>query len=239
MPTPPPRRRYGFGIESLPPEIPGPPAPPGFPRPGLPTEPLVAPPYSFVPADGGLGIELRDRLLEQRRVLVQGVLDDDLATRAAAELMLLDGTGDDAIEIHLSCRDGELSAANALADTIELVGVPVHAVARGRVSGPALAPFVTADHRTASASAMFELRHPVVQASGSSGELQAFATRHRREIDALHRRVAAATGQPVDRVADDFATGVILDADEARRYGIVHEVLRTKAAPVTPLRPST
>jgi hypothetical protein len=66
--------------------------------------------------------------------------------------------------------------------------------------------------------------------------LAAFAERHRHEVDALHRRVATAVGRPVDAIAERFAAGAILDADEARRLGLVHEVLRTGPAPVTPLR---
>jgi ATP-dependent Clp protease protease subunit len=231
---------------ALPPEPPVPGWPPGFVPPGEPrptrpgtplADPLVAPPYAFTPTAGGLGTDLHGRLLAQRRVLVNGVLDDALATRTAAELMLLDGTGDDAIDLHLSCPDGELGAANALADTIDLVGVPVRATCLGSIGGPALGPFTAADHRTASASAVFHLTNPRVSSTGSSADLESFAEHHRRELDALHRRIAAATGRPVDRVAADFETGTVLDAEEARRYGIVHEVRRAKAAGVTPLRP--
>jgi ATP-dependent Clp protease protease subunit len=181
-----------------------------------------------------LASDVRARLLERRVVLVGGHLDDRLATEVAAELMFLDATGDDDIELHVSCPDGDLTAANALADTIDLVGVRVVARARGTVGGPALGPFTAADHRVASALSAFHLRNPSVGSTGSAEELASFAQRHRHELDALHGRIARATGRPVDEVAAHFATGAILDADEARRSGIVHEVQRA-AAPVTRL----
>jgi len=246
-----PRAPFGFRLRpdgdeqvhlSLPPLPPDVPSPrpdrgPGYVPPGRPPAEPVAAPYSFIP-DGGLTGELHDRLLAQRRILVNGFLDDALATRTAAELMLLDGTGDDDIELHLSCPDGDLGAANALADTLDLVGVAVRATCLGSIGGPVLGPFTAATHRTASASAVFHLRDPRVESTGTSADLEAFAARHRREVDALHRRIAAATGQPLERVARDFETGSVLDADEARRYGIVHDVRRAKPAAVTPLRPS-
>jgi ATP-dependent Clp protease protease subunit len=224
-------------LPPFPPDLPVPGRPPGYRPTGDPVDPIAAP-HSFLP-DAGLTGDLHDRLLLQRRILVNGYLDDELATRTAAELMYLDGSGDDPIELHLSCPDGELGAANALADTLDLVGVAVRATCLGSIGGPALGPFTAASHRTASMSATFQLRDPRVESSGTSADLEAFAARHRREVDALHRRVAAATGQSVERVAADFATGVVLDADEARRYGIVHDVRRAGPARVTPIRPPT
>lgn len=212
-----------------------PPSTPGWP--GAPVDPVVAP-YSFVP-DPGLAGDLHDRLLQQRRILVNGHLDDALATRTAAELMLLDGAGAEPIELHLSCPDGDLGAASALADAIDLVDAEVRATCLGGIGGPALVAFTAASHRTASMSATFTLRGPRVESTGTSADLEAFAARHRREVDAVHRRLAAATGQSVERVAADLAAGAVLDADEARRYGIVHDVRRPGPAQVTPLRPPT
>ena len=143
-------------LPPFPPDLPVPGRPPGYRPAGDPADPVVAP-HSFLP-DPGLAGDLHERLLLQRRILVNGFLDDTLATRTAAELMYLDGSGDDPIELHLSCPDGELGAANALADTLDLVGVEVRATCLGVVGGPALGPFTAATHRTASMSATFHLR---------------------------------------------------------------------------------
>jgi ATP-dependent Clp protease, protease subunit len=220
---------------SWPPEVPGP-WYPGTPRPFPPAPPLLpTAPAAF----DAVTPDVRDRLLDRRRVLVSGNITDEVATRAAAELMLLDGVGDAPIDVYFSCPAAELQAANALADTIGLVGVPVRAWARGSVGGPAIAAFTAADRRLAGPFASFELRDPVTMSSGSADRLEEFAAHHRRQIETFHARIAAATGQRVDRVTGDFATGLFLDADQARRYGIVHEVERTGSAVVTPLPPST
>src|SRR5439155_1010049 len=80
-----------------------------------------------------------------RIVLLSGPLGHQLATDAAAQLMLLDANGDEPIELHLSCPDGELDTAGMLAETIDLLGVEVQAVCRGTVGGPALAVVAAAD----------------------------------------------------------------------------------------------
>jgi ATP-dependent Clp protease protease subunit len=219
---------------SWPPDIPG----PAYPGPLRPPQPPVVPlwPPGFPTAEA-VTPDVRDRLLDHRRVLVSGRLGDEVATRAAAELMLLDGVGDDPIDVFFSCAEADVDAANALADTIDLVGVPVTAWCRGSIGGPAIAALTAADRRLAGSFALFHLQDPTVQSSGSAGRLEEIAAHHLRQIDAVHARIAAATGQTVERVTADFRAGTVLDADEARRYGILHEVQRSGPGSVTPLHP--
>jgi ATP-dependent Clp protease protease subunit len=198
------------------------------PHPSIPY-PQAPPPPAPLPTSAAYGWsdppdDLTTRLLDRRRVLVTGFLDDAVATRAAAALMWLDGTGGDAVELHLSCPDGDLGAAHALADTIDLVGVPVEAYARGGLGGPALGPFGAADRRRSSRLTVFRLQDPSVRFDGSARDLDGHVRHHRLLLDALHGRLAAATGQPIERVAADFARGTVLDAAEALDYGILHEV---------------
>src|SRR5437879_4942504 len=115
--------------------------PPGF-RPEwtpsgrpAPSPPLVNVPVVFTPGD-----ELADRLMERRIVRVAGTLDLYAVNDVSARLMLLDALGDDPVELVVSCPDGDLTAAMALADTIELLGVEVKALAAGAVGGVAVLP---------------------------------------------------------------------------------------------------
>ena len=151
--------RAGWPPEILPPE----PVPPGRPS-VYPPIPVV---YTNEPPS--LGEDLRDRLLERRVVLASGRLDDASATEVAARLMYLDGIGDDPIELRYSCPDGELGAAIALADTVELLGVELRATAAGAVGGPALLPFVVGESPT---------RSTLTQSSSSSSPRSSCAVVH-------------------------------------------------------------
>jgi ATP-dependent Clp protease protease subunit len=151
--------------------------------------------------------------------------------------MLLDGTSDDPVEVHLSSSDGWLVACLALADTIDLMTAPVHLVCRGTVGGAAIAVLVAAQHRTATSFASFHLIEPRVESTGTSAELLSFAEHHQRLIVAMHRRIADATGNGIEAVVEVLRPGTVFDADEALRWGLVDEVQRPGPAPVTPLRP--
>ena len=197
--------------------------------------PPLAPGSAYVIAD--TAPDVRDRLLEQRRLLISGYLDDPVSTRAAAELMLLDGTADDPIEVHLSSPDGSLVACLALADTVDMVAAPVHVVCRGTVGGSAIAVLAAADRRTATSFASFHLVEPRVESMGTSAELLSFAEHHQRLVLALHRRIADAAEQTMAAVVEVMRPGTVFDADEAAAWGLVDEVQRPGSASVSKLRP--
>jgi ATP-dependent Clp protease, protease subunit len=204
-----------------PPEISPPWMPPErpVPPPGYPPVPVVfdAP----APRD-----DLAVRLLERRIVMVSGPLDLTRANEAAARLMLLDGCGDDPIQLVLSCPDGDLIAATALADTVVLVGVELRTVASGVVGGPVVLPFALGTRRLAQPHATFRFIEPALDVQGRADDLALATARHRDLFAELHHRVAAATGQSVERIAGDFRSGRLMNADEATAYGLVDEIIR-------------
>ncbi len=164
-------------------------------------------------------------LLQQRIVFVNGALTHEAATHAAAQIMMLNAEGDDAIHLHLSSPDGDLDAALALADTVELATVPVDALCRGTLGGPALAPFLAAERRVAYPHAVFRLSEPRVVLDGRSEEIAGHADAIHHQLAHLHVRLAEVTGQPFDKVVDDMRAGLVLTAPQARDYGLVDEVL--------------
>lgn len=193
----------------------GPPAPPGPPDPTRPPGP---------PAQPG-PLDLDDRLLAHRIVLVGGVLDHAAADRAAARLLLLDADGPEPVELHLRCPDGELDAAATLADAVETAHVPVRAVVGGALGGAAVGVLAAADERVASASCVIALTEPRAPSGhGRADELAVVAQRAERLVAQLRRRLAEASGRPLDRVADDLRRGLVLSAREALDYGLVSSV---------------
>jgi len=198
----------------------------GWPPDPVPPRPTVYPPIPVVYTNEppSLGEDLRDRLLERRIVLATGRLDDAMATELAARLMYLDGIGDDPVELRYSCSDGDLGAAIAVADTVELLGVELRATAAGGVGGPALLPFAVASRRLAHPHATFRLVEPEVEIRGRATDIAAEAERHAALVTSFHRRLAHATGRPVELVEADFASHRVLSAEEALSYRLIDEI---------------
>jgi ATP-dependent Clp protease, protease subunit len=206
-----------------------PPSPPEPPRPRRsPWQPEPRPtPAGAVSASAALvvggGDWLAERLLEQRMVTLSGELDADVVNRAVCELALLDATGDDPVRLRLSGVGVDLEGAVTLVDALDLVGVPVHATSLGTLSGPAVAVLAVADRRVTGAHAMVRLCEPRAPRGVPGYEVEAWAAEHARQLRRLQERLAAACGRPVDEVAADMRAGRLLDAEEARAYGLVDE----------------
>jgi ATP-dependent Clp protease protease subunit len=205
----------------LPPHPPEPPRPrhdPWHPEPRPPAPGAASASAALVVGGGDW---LAERLLDQRVVTLSGELDTDAVNRAVAELALLDATGDDPVRLRLSGVGADLEGALTLVDALDLVGVPVHATSLGTLSGPAVAVLAVADRRVAGAHAMVRLCEPRAPRGVPGREVEAWAAEHARQLRRLQERLAAACGRSVDEVAADMRAGRLLDAEEARAYGLV------------------
>ncbi len=214
-----------------PPEPPQPRRTPWQPGPAapVPAPPPVSPPVS-PPLSPGRSVVvdpgpdwLVERLAAQRLVVLAGELDRDAANRAVAALALLDASGDEPVALRLSGVSADLDSALTLVDTLDMMGVEVHATCLGTLTGAAVAVLAVADRRVAAPHAWVHLCAPRPQ--GAAGrDLEAYADHHGRQLRLLQERIAVACGRPVEAVADDMRAGRVLTAGEAREYGLVDTV---------------
>jgi ATP-dependent Clp protease protease subunit len=199
--------------------------------------------------DGGMAPWLAERLFERRMVFLTGRVTSVSANTAAATLLMLDDpqaaatvgfippapapteptgepTGEpEPVHLHLAAPDGDLDAVFTLIDTIENMRAPVYAVATGEVGGAAVGVLAAAGRRIAYPHARFRLAEPATSdLQGTADDIAAAAGRHLRALEDLLVRVAQATGQPRSRVEDDFSRVRLLDTEQARAYGLIHEV---------------
>jgi len=184
----------------------------------------------FPPGVRGLG----EAMFERRMVQIRGPLDDAAAADVAARLMTLDALGDEPIEVIVDASGGTLDAALAVADTIDLLGVPTHATCLGRADGPAVLVLAVAERRTVSPNARIRLNAPDVTGEVRAGDADAWLDQHRDRLDRYVLRLAQATNQRIERVRDDLLASRTFDAEGAVEYGIADRVRRPPARSPTP-----
>ncbi len=164
-------------------------------------------------------------MFARRLVFLRGRLDDERAGTVAAQLMSLDALGDDPVDLLVDFADGTLDAALAVVDTVDLVGVPVHATCNGRAEGPGVLIVAVAAVRRATPNARFRLREPRMETAPPVRDVEAWLAHQRERFEHFLERLARATGLPVRMVRRDVVHGRSLDAQEAVRYGLIDEVL--------------
>jgi ATP-dependent Clp protease, protease subunit len=208
----------------LPPEPPEPPMPRRSPWLPEPRQTSPGPVWASASLVLGGPDWLAQRLLDQRLVALAGALDVDTANRAVAELALLDASGDAPVRLRLSGVTADLDVVLTLVDALDLMSAPVHATALGTLAGPAIALLAVADSRTVGPHTTFHLHEPRSPVGVPGAELEAAAAEHARRVRRLQERLADACGRSVDEIAADMHPGRILDADEAREYGLVDAI---------------
>jgi ATP-dependent Clp protease protease subunit len=167
---------------------------------------------------------LQERLFERRIVFVTGRLDDALAGQAAAQIMALDASGNDPIDVVIDSADGTLEAAFVLIDVIDGARVTVRVHCHGLVGGPAVGVAAAADQRAASAHATFRLAAPAMHVSGTPEQIAAQSQQHRGLLWRFQARLAKATGRAAEDIADDMRRARYLDARGALDYGLIDTI---------------
>jgi len=183
--------------------------------------PPEVPPSRAVRPFAELPSFLEAQLLDRRVVRLWGRLDDNAISRACAELMALDATGDSAVQLYVSSCDAPLQSALSVIDTIDLLGVPVHVSCLGRVEGAAVGIVAVGAKRLIAPHAQLHLNEPEVEVSGRASQFAAWAEHYRSQLDRYLARLAQATGRPVEHLEADMSFGRWLAPEEAVAYGLV------------------
>ncbi|GAA4210274.1 ATP-dependent Clp protease proteolytic subunit [Actinocatenispora rupis] len=203
---------------------------PGGPTPG-PGRPERRPAVS----EAGVAPWLEQRMFEQQLVAVSGPVTAELASRVGSQLMTLDalaGPRGGRITMQVSSVDGDLSAAFALMDVLDLMRTPVRAVALGTVGGAALGVYAAATERVAYPHARFVVSEPRVdRLAGTADQVTLAAGAHLRLLEDLAVRLAERTGRTRAQIERELSDRHEMSATEAVEYGLVERLTSDDSGP--------
>lgn len=205
--------------------IPGDP-PPEIPMPGVPELPRPVPStlVAWPPPDAD--DDLATRLRRDRRLLVRGPLDDDACTRTAAELMLLDGTSAEPVEVLISSDGGPVEAVIGLLDVLGLMRTPVDTRCIGGATGTAALVLASGTRsRVAGPAARLSLRVlDDYDVRGTATDLALRAEEARMVRERLVEHLAAVSRLSKRQAHDALDHGGLLSPQAAVESGVIDEV---------------
>jgi ATP-dependent Clp protease protease subunit len=169
-----------------------------------------------------------ERLLGERIVFLGSAVDDDVANRITAQLLLLaaeDSKRD--ITFYINSPGGSVTAGMAIYDTMQLIepDVSTWAVGFAASMGQFLLSSGTPGKRYALPHAKVVMHQPSAGIGGTASDIAIQAAQYRltkREIAAL---TAEQTGQSVEQIEKDADRDRWFTADEAKAYGFVDHVV--------------
>jgi ATP-dependent Clp protease protease subunit len=169
-----------------------------------------------------------ERLLGERIVFLGSAVDDDVANRITAQLLLLaaeDSKQD--ITFYINSPGGSVTAGMAIYDTMQLIepDVSTWAVGFAASMGQFLLSSGTRGKRYALPHAKIVMHQPSAGIGGTASDIAIQAAQYRltkREIAGL---TAEQTGQSVEQIEADADRDRWFTADEAKAYGFVDHVV--------------
>ncbi len=177
---------------------------------------------------GGFDDQLAARLLHQRIVVLGQEVDDAVANRICAQLLLLsaeDPRRD--VALYVNSPGGSISAALAIYDTMRLVPNDVSTLAMGLAAsaGQFLLSAGTPGKRFALRHARILMHQPAGGIAGTAIDVAIQAENMRHTKRTMQTLIAEHTGQSVERIERDSDRDRWFTAEEAREYGFVDAVV--------------
>ena len=192
-----------------------------------PVAPLLARTAEAPPID--LGAQLFQRLLRHRIVFLGQQVDDDLANRVCAELILLAAEDDKRdISLYINSPGGSVTAGMAIYDVMQYVpnDVATYAIGMAASMGQFLLCAGAHGKRYAMPHASILMHQPHGGIGGTATDIRIQAEQILYLKRTLAERIAMHTGQTVEQIETDSDRDRWFTADEARDYGLVDRVIR-------------
>ena len=177
---------------------------------------------------GNLDDQLATRLLYQRIVVLGTEVNDAVANRLCAQLLLLsaeDPRRD--ISLYINSPGGSVSAGLAIYDTMQLIPNDVSTLAMGLAAsmGQFLLCAGTPGKRYSLPHADVLMHQGSAGFGGTAADVEIYAEQLDRTGKMMTRLISKHTGQPEEKVAVDSLRDRWFSAEEALDYGIIDHIV--------------
>ena len=181
---------------------------------------------------GERAYDIYSRLLKERIVFLSGVINDPLANTIIAQLLFLESqdTKKD-IQLYINSPGGSVSSALAIYDTMQYIKPAVSTICVGlAASGGALLLAAGAKGKRFALPNAEIMIHQVMAGGieGQAIDIEISARHVMRLKTKLSQILSKHTGKPFTQVEQDTDRNYHMDTDEAKKYGIIDEVIRRK-----------
>ena len=198
--------------------------------------PIIPNPYVIERSSRGeRSYDVYSRLLMDRIIFLGTPINDDVANMVIAQLLFLeaDNPGRD-IHLYINSPGGSVSAGLAMYDTMQWMKSPVNTICMGMAAS--MGCFLLAGGYKGKRSALPHARIMMHQPSGGSQGTASDIEIQAREIIYLRGKMndlmAQHTGRPVEQIERDFDRDFYMSAEEAKGYGIIDNVVTSRAEEV-------
>ena len=182
---------------------------------------------------GERSYDIYSRLLQDRIIFIGTGINDEISNLIIAQLLFLqsqDAKKD--ISVYVNSPGGSVTAGLAIYDTMQFIecDIATYCVGQAASMGAVLLTAGTKGKRYALPNSRIMIHQPWGGAEGKASDIQIAAEEILRLKTRLNEILAFHSGKSVKTVTNDTERDFFMSAEEARKYGLVDEVLTKQAS---------
>ena len=192
---------------------------------------------------GERSYDIYSRLMKDRIIMMQGVVEDNMANLIVAQMLYLESVNSDKpIKLYVNSPGGSVTAGLAIYDTMQFVKAPVHTMVMGQAAsmGSFLAQAGAAGHRYVLPESRTMIHRVSSGTRGTSGSVHVQelefedARRHFEESKRLNTRLTElyvrhnTAGKTYEELFETMKFDTFLSAEEAVANGLADKVVESR-----------
>lgn len=181
---------------------------------------------------GERAYDIYSRLLKERIIFLQGQIDDTMANLIVAQMLFLEAEDPKKeIKLFINSPGGSVSAGMAILDTMNHIKPEVSTTCIGIAASMASVILSSGakGKRFCLPNAEVMIHQVMGGVEGQASDIAISAKHILRTKDTLNKILAKNSGKTVDQVEKDSDRDYWMTSDEAKKYGLVDEVIKPKA----------
>lgn len=186
-------------------------------------------------ARGERAFDIYSRLLKERVIFLVGPIDDFMANLVVAQLLFLESENPDKdISLYINSPGGVITSGMAIFDTMRFIKPDVSTLCVGQACsmGSFLLAAGAKGKRLALPNSRVMIHQPSGGAQGQATDIEIQAREILKMREQLNKLYAEFTGQPLEQIERDMERDRFMSAAEAKDYGLIDQVITTRASAV-------
>ena len=177
---------------------------------------------------GERAYDIYSRLLKDNIIFLGQPVDDTIANLVIAQMLFLESeNAEKDISFYINSPGGSITAGLAVYDTMQYVKNDVSTICVGQAASMAAVLMAAGARgkRYALPNSRFLIHQPLAYGiQGQTTDIEIHAKDLLKVRERINKILADHTGQPIERIAKDTDRDYILEAEDARKYGIVDAI---------------
>ncbi len=180
---------------------------------------------------GERAYDIYSRLLKDRIVFLGGPINDQVANAIIAQFLFLElQNPKEDVHFYVNSPGGSVTSTLAIYDTMQHIKPDIATICVGIAAsgGAILLAAGKKGKRYALPNSEIMIHQVLGSAEGQAIEIEITARHILRTKDRLNKILAKHTNQTIERIEKDTDRDFFMDADEAKKYGLIDEVIKQK-----------